>query len=143
MSKPDYTKPYGTWEVSTDGDCEGKSTRELGTHTGYLDDIAFALADKAMYGLNFKKVNKLNLKKQTRKSVHIQLDIESGTWKNEDDRLDFARKMLEGRPVVVTPSNYYASFVIGAADFSRGYRTGQDRAESGKATSIGQTLCRW
>ena len=116
MNKPDYTKPYGVWRVTTEGDCEGRSTCELGTHAGYIDEIAFALADQAMYGLNFSKVNKLNLKKPTRKSVHVSLDIESGTWNSEEAILSFAKKMLNDRPVVVIPSNYYASFVICSKD---------------------------
>lgn len=37
---------YGTFKVTTEGDCEGKSVRHLGTFTGYIDEIAFALADK-------------------------------------------------------------------------------------------------
>lgn len=44
---------YGTFEVTTEGDCEGRSVRHLGTFTGYIDEIAFALADKCYYSLRF------------------------------------------------------------------------------------------
>lgn len=47
---------YGVWAVSTEGDCEGTSApKDLGIHEGYIDEIAFALADKAMHELYFKK----------------------------------------------------------------------------------------
>ncbi|MFA5186530.1 MAG: hypothetical protein WC551_08660 [Patescibacteria group bacterium] len=46
--------PTGWWEVSTDGDCEGKSTNNLGLHYGHIGDIALALAGAAMYSLYFK-----------------------------------------------------------------------------------------
>ena len=35
-------KNYGTFKVTT----EGRSIKDLGVHTGYIDEIAFALADK-------------------------------------------------------------------------------------------------
>jgi hypothetical protein len=37
------------WSVTTEGDVEGKSTTNLGTFEGRLDEIAFALADKEYY----------------------------------------------------------------------------------------------
>jgi len=48
--------PYGTWRVKTEGDCEGRSTANLGTFTGYFDEIAFALASKCYYTLDFERV---------------------------------------------------------------------------------------
>ena len=47
MNRKKYTN-YGTFKVTTEGDCEGKSTRDLGVHTGYIDEIAFALAGYLM-----------------------------------------------------------------------------------------------
>lgn len=52
MTNP-YEQAYGTWKVTTEGDCEGRSIRDLGTYTGYLDEMAFALADKCCYSLQF------------------------------------------------------------------------------------------
>ena len=53
-SRHPYTNPYGLWEVTTEGDCEGRSRKGLGVFEGYLDDIAFYLANKAYYTLEFK-----------------------------------------------------------------------------------------
>jgi hypothetical protein len=60
VKKPAPVKPaspVGWWSVSTEGDCEGRSTRQLGTHYGHVAEIAFALADKCYYVLEFKPVD--------------------------------------------------------------------------------------
>ena len=63
-------------EVTTEGDCEGRSTRKLGIFTGFIDEIALYLADKCAYKLYFKAV-----KPQggnfipTKKSVQINIEI--------------------------------------------------------------------
>ena len=49
---------YGLWQVTTEGDCEGKTTTNLGVHEGYLDDIAFSLGSRAYYSLQFQKMDK-------------------------------------------------------------------------------------
>ena len=43
----EYLNPNGTWMVTTEGDCEGKTTKTLGVFIGRLDEIAFALAREA------------------------------------------------------------------------------------------------
>ena len=40
---------YGTFEIYT-----GENMKYLGTHTGYIDELAFALADEAVESLFFK-----------------------------------------------------------------------------------------
>ena len=37
-------KAFGWWHVTTEGDDEGRTTRDLGYHYGYLDEIALRLA---------------------------------------------------------------------------------------------------
>ena len=69
-----FMEPYGLWEVSTEGDCEGRSVRKLGIFRGNYQDIAFALADKCYYVLHFKRLdeNEFNLPKaRTRKVVEL------------------------------------------------------------------------
>ena len=111
---------YGTWKVTTEGDCEGRSTHDLGTHTGNLDDIAFALADKAYYGLRFDSVNPAILKgrEPTKSKVEVSLDIKSGTWNmDHNDQIAYFKRMLRGRDVAVKPGTYYAcvSLVSGSS----------------------------
>jgi hypothetical protein len=44
----------GRWRVTTEGDCEGRTTWEFGVHVGHVADIAAALAPLAHYALDFK-----------------------------------------------------------------------------------------
>lgn len=105
------TEAYGTWIVTTEGDCEGRSTRQLGTHTGYFDEIAFALAKQAYYGLRFDAVDPLRLKKAppTATSVQVSMGIETGSWDmTPKARVQHFREMLAGRDVIVKEGTYYA-----------------------------------
>jgi hypothetical protein len=45
----------GIWVVTTEGDCEGRSTRNLGIYNGVVEEIALHLADKVEYQLNFSE----------------------------------------------------------------------------------------
>lgn len=102
---------YGTWLVTTEGDCEGRTTRELGVHTGYLDDIAFALADQAYYGLRFRVIDLAELKNAPKKGAKVQvsLEIDTGTWDMDGKtRVEYFKQMLKGRNVYVKPGQYYA-----------------------------------
>ena len=104
MDRHSYTV-YGTFEVTTEGDCEGKSIRYLGTYTGYIDEIAFALADKCYYKLRFHQIYPEDLKHDIkRKEVTISLDIDSGTW-------DF-KTIFKGRNVTVKNAGNYGTCVL-------------------------------
>lgn len=76
-----YDNPFGIWHVTTEGDCEGRSTRDLGIHEGYIDEIALALADKCYYSLCFVAINIHSLDMTpTRKTVDVTFGVNSGTW---------------------------------------------------------------
>lgn len=77
-----YKKAYGFWEVTTEGDCEGRSVSRLGIYEGYIDKIALALADRCYYSLCFRPIDPRALDlTPKRKSVEISFDIGSNTWK--------------------------------------------------------------
>lgn len=105
-----YKNPYGTWHVTTEGDIEGKSIRDLGTFTGYVDEIALHLADKCLYSLTFEKVQPISEYIPKKREVNVQFDIESGTWENLD--INEIKDAFSDRPVEITNSNYFASFKI-------------------------------
>jgi hypothetical protein len=98
--------PHGVWHVTTEGDCEGRSTKDLEVHEGYIDDIAFALAGAAYYKLKFKPVDvkALSRKPCLGTEVHVSLSIESKTWGTKD-----FERLLSGRGVAVEHSDYYDS----------------------------------
>lgn len=108
-----YKSTYGLWNVTTEGDVEGRSTIQLGTHEGHIDEIALHLAKKCYYSLTFKLVELLPTFEPAKKKVNVQLDIESGTWDMTKDGL--VAKMKEffaDRPIHVEKCNYFASFAI-------------------------------
>jgi hypothetical protein len=109
-------KALGWWHVTTEGDYEGRSVHDLGTHYGYLDDIAFALGGKSYYSLNFSAIDDPLVPPTTQKPVKwvsVVLDIDSGLWdKNYPERAEAVREILKDRPVVVKEGNYYASVIL-------------------------------
>ena len=113
-SRHPYTNPYGLWEVTTEGDCEGRSRKGLGVFEGYLDDIAFYLANKAYYTLEFKKISIPRISHEDvsmeQSEVDVLLDSSSGTLDMSSEKrvLEF-KKLLSRRNVHVTKGQFYAS----------------------------------
>ena len=82
-----YVSPIGWWAVTTEGDCEGRSTDQLGTHFGHVAEIAFHLADKVVYKLTFSPVKNRPVPPAIRPTyvakktgVWIGLGVDSDTW---------------------------------------------------------------
>lgn len=111
----DYQDPYGTWKVTTEADAEGKGTRQLGVYTGFIDKIAFALANRCYYSLHFTKIHpeELDLTPK-KKEVSITLDIESGTWDLKvDARVDYINNgLLKDRPCFATSKGPYGAVTL-------------------------------
>lgn len=109
----EYANLYGTWEVTTEGDVEGRSTRNLGTHTGWVDEIALHLGNKCGYSLCFNKVEEIKTYNPTVKSVNVSFGVKSGTWNlNSSERSNLMSIIFKDRPVTIEKSNYYSAFVI-------------------------------
>jgi hypothetical protein len=96
-----YSSPIGWWKVTTEGDCEGRTTEQLGQHYGHVAEIAFHLADKSCYKLMFAPVKGLeqppgNVTYVAKKhSVWISLDVDSNTWgMSADQRAKWFEKWL-------------------------------------------------
>lgn len=110
-----YINPHGAWKVTTEGDVEGRSIRQLGTFEGYIDDIAKGLADKVFYSLQFKRMGDTITVPEPKdvKCVNVSLDIDSNTWNmTRDIRADLMSEVLKDRPVKITEGNYFASFIM-------------------------------
>ena len=115
--KDEYADLYGTWEVSTEGDCEGISIHRLGTHMGFVDQIARKIANSKNvgYSLHFKKVDiyKEYEPNKNVKSVNISFDIDSDTWDIKPAQWAVTmQEVFKDRPVSVEESNSYAAFSI-------------------------------
>lgn len=120
-----YSSPVGWWAVTTEGDCEGKSTQHLGTYYGHVAEIAFFLADRAYYGLRFDpstsifgKPSIIPTYEATKDHVWVSLGIESGTWHLNDRARWFEKWLNVTDPVInVKPKSpdgscYYASVYL-------------------------------
>lgn len=106
-----YDSPRATWHVTTEGDCEGKTTKDLGVHHGSLPDIALALAPSAFYSLQFKQMYVTQWSEvMPAESVNVSFAIESGTWDMPSaQRVTWFRELLHGfDKVCVSESKYYA-----------------------------------
>jgi hypothetical protein len=109
---------YGRWKVTTEGDCEGRTTTQLGYWEGFVDEIALHLADKSYYGLQFTLVDSQPSKLvPKRNDVHVQFAIDSGTWDYDPTtRTKKMKTLFSNRPVIIDKSNYFGSFVIRTKD---------------------------
>ena len=98
--KLSYMEPNGLWKVSTEADCEGRSTRDLGIYRGNWYEIALHLADRSGYSLTFEKIDetKFTLPKTfTRDKVDVGFRDCVGT--------DF-KAMLKDVPKYVSDSGF-------------------------------------
>ena len=119
LSKEWPKSPIGTWHVTTEDDCEGRSVRDLGIHTGHVADIALQLASKQYYSLKFEAPPP---KKEIEvlvpgNEVNIHLDIKSGTWDMNQKQLTasvnaWLKRDLPKTSVKVEDCNYFASVKI-------------------------------
>lgn len=113
--KAPYDTAYGLWQVTTEGDVEGRSIVGLGTYEGFIDEIAQRLAGQCYYSLHFRKIDpKLeNVKTSDIKQTNVHLDIASGTWDMSPEQRKAAFcQLLKGRPVDVLDGTAYASVTL-------------------------------
>lgn len=113
-----FKSPIGKWIVTTEGDVEGRTIRDLGVYEGHIADIAFKLGGESYYSLHFSSfVTKPTSKMKSSSQVSIVLDISSGTWDmNNEERAiavdAFLHSEPSGRSFKVTENNYYASSLL-------------------------------
>ena len=111
--KPVKPASYGTWHVTTEGDVEGRSTKDLGVHEGFLDEVALALAPAAYYTLEFQFMDTESFRRNV-PGVEVNVRV-IGSNVGE------LKKLLAGRPVTVEGSDYYnsAKIISGASPEER------------------------
>lgn len=105
--------PVDTWKVTTEGDCEGRSTCDLGIHTGHIADIALKLGGFAMYQLSFEPVRPdRKVGKSPVTEVFICVDgIVNGGVTDRSAPIKYAALMESflGAGYTVKPGQYYHS----------------------------------
>lgn len=114
--------PIGWWSVTTEGDCEGRGTRDIGAFYGHVAEIAFSNRQKACYTLGFEPIyDMVDLKfrpdvvvkannDETEIKVHIRFSYSmlNGTTPNPKA----IAVWMDADGIVVSKSNYYDSILL-------------------------------
>ena len=110
--------------MTTEGDCEGRSTDNLGFFKGHVADIAAHLRKKTFYSLNFHPVKSSEGEVQPvieDCEAVITLDIQSGTWPGDmsgEQATAAVNYWLRSEPTKfvdldkIKKSNYYAAIKL-------------------------------
>ena len=120
--KKPYDKASGFWHVATEGDCEGRSTTDLGVSEGAINMTEFDLADRCYYyTLYFTAVDPTDYDETPKKDeINISISGASGLYDmTKEERLDAMRNMLKDRPVFVRDGNRADTFIISTKQESR------------------------
>ena len=118
---------FGTFNVTTEGDCEGRTTRHLGSYTGYIDEIALFLAKDAEYALTFKQTESPEKYIPTKPKVHVVLTNHNV---KSDSALNKIKDAFKDRPITIKESDFYAAFSIHTDNF--------DEEKTAKAKALGK-----
>lgn len=110
-----YNESYGFWKVTTEGDVEGRTMKDLGVHEGHIDEIAQALSPACYYSLHFEAApdpKKFGNEREPRDEVSININS-SDLWRlSGDERLAVISELLKDRPVKVKDGKYYKSVTL-------------------------------
>lgn len=112
-----YENCFGLWHVTTEGDCEGRTTKDLGIFKGYIDEIAKTLSNQCYYSLKFEAALPATVVKETvlepKKKVSVSLNGESGYGRmTPAKKREFLKQLFKDRTVKATPTNSYGDFLI-------------------------------
>lgn len=110
-----YKNVYGVWQVTTEGDCEGRSTNRLGIYNGYIDEIALMLADSAYYSLTFEPVIPREVTNRVTKKDYVDVRFGSTSGLRDmtsDEKLAVLSEIFKERNVNISDTNTYGCFKI-------------------------------
>lgn len=109
--------PIGWWKVTTEGDVEGRSTTQLGTHYGHIAEIALSLKG-CCYSLLFEKAKEPNgvhgspeEHHKTRKIVAKSANISLPCWSRKSGEKELSA-WLDCPEIVVMPGDYFGAYKI-------------------------------
>lgn len=109
--------PIGYWHVTTDGECEGRTVTDLGTHYGHIVEIALSLKCVG-YSLHFAKGKEPSGvygspedQHHTRRIVHTKVNISLPCWTHKDGERELY-EWLDCDEITVRSCNYYGVYTI-------------------------------
>lgn len=101
-AKKSWENPEGFWEVSTEGDCEGRSMRRLGIFKGHYCDIALALADQCCYSLHFRKIEPADMVPPAGcEREKVQITFSDSNFREPDAVMNGVRPVANARNISV------------------------------------------
>lgn len=109
--------PVGWWKVTTEGDCEGRTTDQLGTHYGHVVEIAMSLPSGGGYSLLFEKATNMagaghpDEFHTERQAVRKEANISLAPISYNGGEKEIA-EWLDCDEVEVKPCNYYGVYTI-------------------------------
>lgn len=111
----EYRNPLGIWKISVDRGGDDRDI-DLGTYTGYIDEIALNLGHIDGYKLHIEKVGETTLPtisyQRNCDSVVCTFDIKCGTWSQYPFNITAIKEAFFDRPVHIEEHNYFQAFVI-------------------------------
>lgn len=113
----EWANPVGWWNVTTEGDVEGRTTRRLGAHYGHIADIALTLADQTCYSLQFEPAQVIEpgievKRKATSRSANIS--FRGGPLSGRDPNTKDVYLWMNIHGINVKDCNYYGAITIEA-----------------------------
>ncbi|MDY8021160.1 hypothetical protein [Paenibacillus polymyxa] len=103
----------GIWKFSTEGDCEGRSTKQLGTYEGNLFDGIRLYNRSSYYSLTCERVGYLSPtnKSPAKKKAHFQV---RDSAIRKDNNQEIIKHLLPSVPdgCALSKSNYYGCIAL-------------------------------
>lgn len=105
------TDPIGLWNVTTEGDCEGRSIDKIGIHEGHFADIALQFAGRTAYSLSFSRAKPEEVKDYSGSETRVSVPYEVCS---STDKEIYTRAMQAwlGSDWIVEPHTYYKTVTI-------------------------------
>ncbi|MET3209712.1 UNVERIFIED_CONTAM: hypothetical protein ABIC26_002659 [Paenibacillus sp. PvR008] len=81
---------HGIWKFSTEGDCEGRSSKDLGTYKGSLFDGIKKYGDRSYYSLSCERIGFLGVEdsKPSKRTVHFSVKDKSIRLHDKQDHIN-------------------------------------------------------
>lgn len=116
--------PQWNWKVYSIQGEEAEKAVYLGTFFGYIDELAFALADRAGRSLRFEPCGPLNMTPKC-KNVVVEIAALRHEADSKEEEVALFKDYLKDRPVAIKAAQYYAG-----VELTTGNRTAQEIVEA-------------
>lgn len=106
--------PMGLWSFSTEGDVEGRSTKDLGVYNGNIFDGIKLYAPKQYYKLSVRRVGNCSkdvLNQKNKTEAHVKIYDDYIQIHDKEDTMNKLQKHLPSN-VTMKNSNHYGAIKL-------------------------------